>query len=865
MCRLILLCSVLATLGNDGSSGTAAPEDERDERILKQAGVSADGDSLLAFLMKRTGNDRDLLQVTQLITQLGSKEFPVREEATKKLTNLGPIALPRLHQVESSEDVEVARRAKSCIEAIERHRNVVAMVSAIRLLARHHVQGAEEVFLGYLPYGAHAAIEEEIWFAVDSLTVRRGVVPAAFVKALQDKAAARRALAGYLVARRGEPELRKSVYPLLSDADPTVRLRAAQGLLAVADKTGIPALIALLDEPFIELAWQAEELLHWAAGDDVPDQHVGAGEVGSRTTCRRAWEIWWREHGPKLDLAALLKGPTRPGLCFVTGARLDAKTRKHASLIWVCGCDGKPRWSLTQEVDEEDHRIDVQWLPGGRLLIGHGPCIVSECDLSGKELWRYEWADKISGWRSFQRLLNGNTFLAKDFQGIEVTPEGKEVMSFYYLGRPEFKLTYEPRMLEDGRLLFQRRNLGGETESLKEVEPGSAKLLKTVTLSKKLCIRGLEVLRNGHFLYCGQNQEGTINAIQEIDAAGKLVWTYSIWAARVTRLRSGNTLAACPERLVEIAPQGKIVWEALSRDNIGSSQPLLEIIRLGFDVGPPADFDIATSIPYRLKGLRSKDPRGRSMSAGLLGGLGANAAPAIPALIEAMDDEDELARNVASFSLTKIGSQAIPSLIKATKDKRVNVRVGAVWSLGGFDKDAMSAVPALIERLRDENVKVRRKAAWALWRIRPDADSAVTALVEALKDTDDPKDARDASVGEWATRCLGDLGPRAKAAVPALTEILKEKDLRLQKKAVDILGQIGPEAKPAVVALREILLDKNADLAVRQSIPAALVNIDANAEAVLRVLEKAMNDSDRIIRAEAAKALKKVGARGSPN
>ena len=60
----------------------------------------------------------------------------------------------------------------------------------------------------------------------------------------------------------------------LKDPDAQVRLRAAQGLLAVRDADSLPVLIALLDEPAVEISWSAEELLHWVAGEKAPSAKV---------------------------------------------------------------------------------------------------------------------------------------------------------------------------------------------------------------------------------------------------------------------------------------------------------------------------------------------------------------------------------------------------------------------------------------------------------------------------------------------------------------------------------------------------------------------------------------------------------------
>jgi HEAT repeat protein len=60
----------------------------------------------------------------------------------------------------------------------------------------------------------------------------------------------------------------------------------------------------------------------------------------------------------------------------------------------------------------------------------------------------------------------------------------------------------------------------------------------------------------------------------------------------------------------------------------------------------------------------------------------------------------------------------------------------AVGALGDLGADAVPAVPALAQALVDENPFVRQEAAEALGGIGPGAAAAVPALIEALDDPD---------------------------------------------------------------------------------------------------------------------------------
>ena len=58
-----------------------------------------------------------------------------------------------------------------------------------------------------------------------------------------------------------------------------------------------------------------------------------------------------------------------------------------------------------------------------------------------------------------------------------------------------------------------------------------------------------------------------------------------------------------------------------------------------------------------------------------------------------------------------------------------------------------------------------------------------------------------------AVVALGKIGPEAKDAVPALTELLNDKNENVRSAAAIALGGIGPAAKSAVPALTKLLKD----------------------------------------------------------
>lgn len=110
----------------------------------------------------------------------------------------------------------------------------------------------------------------------------------------------------------------------------------------------------------------------------------------------------------------------------------------------------------------------------------------------------------------------------------------------------------------------------------------------------------------------------------------------------------------------------------------------------------------------------------RADAATILGDIALAAAPAVPALIKATQDEDEQVRRRACEALGTVAQHspvAAPALIDALVDKSVVVRTAATFALCRLGPHAAEAVSALEQVLDDENRYVRADALYALERI----------------------------------------------------------------------------------------------------------------------------------------------------
>jgi HEAT repeat protein len=179
----------------------------------------------------------------------------------------------------------------------------------------------------------------------------------------------------------------------------------------------------------------------------------------------------------------------------------------------------------------------------------------------------------------------------------------------------------------------------------------------------------------------------------------------------------------------------------------------------------------------------------------------------------------------------------------------LSLLAGVVW-LGGVPPPVHAAdkeptfegkpVSAWVNALKAKDPKARAHAAYALGVIGPAATAAVPALSDALKD-------RDEDVRHWAAEALGRIGA---VAVPVLIDALKDNDKSLRLEAATALGNIGPEARSTAPALADVLKDQDKKVGVRAA--EALGKIGPGAGSAGPALIDALKDKDKDMRQCAA-------------
>lgn len=140
----------------------------------------------------------------------------------------------------------------------------------------------------------------------------------------------------------------------------------------------------------------------------------------------------------------------------------------------------------------------------------------------------------------------------------------------------------------------------------------------------------------------------------------------------------------------------------------------------------------AVAVPVYAAALGGDDPVARELAAIRLAPLGIDAAPALDALLRALDDPAPVVKVNAGAALSILddprAAQAVPALARLLKGQPESIAETAAVALGNFREQAAEAVPALIEALSAEQPELRRAAASALGYIGASAEPAIPTL-----------------------------------------------------------------------------------------------------------------------------------------
>jgi hypothetical protein len=177
-----------------------------EEKALKQMGVPVNGDGAVAHLRVLNVTDADM---RKWIAGLGSAIFKEREQAARALQAQGPRAIPLLKEALKNPEAEVSRRAKACLDAVNKGTAAATTRAAVRLVGFARPNGAVEALLDYLPHVSDEAMTAEVLAVLAGLAEANGKPHPALVKALESKDKKLQEAAAAVLGRDGGAFLNK--------------------------------------------------------------------------------------------------------------------------------------------------------------------------------------------------------------------------------------------------------------------------------------------------------------------------------------------------------------------------------------------------------------------------------------------------------------------------------------------------------------------------------------------------------------------------------------------------------------------------------------------------------------------------------
>jgi HEAT repeats len=296
----LLVASGLASLPAVVTARQVPDTHADDDEQLFRSTLPVDGKTVLAFFDPLILSEADVQRALENIKKLDSQSFKERDQATNQLIAEGIRVLPLLEQGMHGATLERVKRMERCIKALERPDWNDIIAASARLLVKYRPAGAGATVLAYLPFAPEDA-SGDVLAALAGLAIEDGKLSPAVLAALGSRQVRQRAAAAIIVGMHGDAQQRKGVFRLLDDPDWSVRLRAAQGLVAARQKVALPILVDLLKHAPSDAADIAAGMLIDIAGTSAPSVEW-KDDKEHRAKYHAAWLAWWNTHKDKLDL-----------------------------------------------------------------------------------------------------------------------------------------------------------------------------------------------------------------------------------------------------------------------------------------------------------------------------------------------------------------------------------------------------------------------------------------------------------------------------------------------------------------------------------------------------------------------------------
>ena len=352
---------------------------------------------------------------------------------------------------------------------------------------------------------------------------------------------------------------------------------------------------------------------------------------------------------------------------------------------------------------------------------------------------------------------------------------GSAACSLLEVGREQAPLILAGLLEEDLRTAVKveiLRRLTWLEPSPEGVVPSLRKLLEGGPLEVQLWARAAIVMITG-------KADNHVEALTEVLRDGKRERLHGLCLTLLSDLgeAASEAVPAVLERL-----QSDDFWirfhaaRAIGEIGVAGDAAIGSLLKVAQD--PGEDVDI------RIMAIRS------------LGGLEAGKTEVVDRLIEISSDENPGLQMACAAALVRIApaDRKVHSHLRTVmKDREPGVRRAPIRSLQGIELLARELLPFIYQALYDEDSLVRFEAMQCLTEAREPSEDIVPMLLEVLQPG-----------GEFrasAAKALGKHTYMQDQIVQALIVCLEDEDWALVEGAVASLGQMGPAAREAIPAL----------------------------------------------------------------
>jgi HEAT repeat protein len=282
-------------------------------------------------------------------------------------------------------------------------------------------------------------------------------------------------------------------------------------------------------------------------------------------------------------------------------------------------------------------------------------------------------------------------------------------------------------------------------------------------------------------------------------------------------------------------------------DAVEAELAAAEIVEMGYKA--------SSAVPFLIEMVADPGSPNRAVAAETLGGLAVTSPRAVDALGEATRDPDEAVRHAALRALSQIGlpaEAALPAIVEQLESGDVKSRQLAARALGNIGYLEIEEEDALVAALEDTAPGVRAAALAALVQTGSELpEGSIGKLTEFLT-------AQDAGIRADAVLALGQLGPRAAEAIPAIEIALADESSEIRHSAAWALGNMGEEQGTRAVPPLTAVLQTDSDADVRAQAAWALGQMGVSAEPAADALLAALEDPEDMVQLEAYEALKNI-------